>query len=316
MPQQISRRDLLKIGTGCLFLSPGLSTAHADSVCLGVIADLHHGLAPRAMERLETFMRATDEHKPDAILQLGDFNFGTKESEECLNLWNSFAGPGYHVLGNHDMDFMSKDAIVQKWGMPARYYSFDFGPYHVVVLDRNNLKSDEGYTPYDKANFYVDVSLRGYADDTQLAWLRNDLTESSLPSVLFVHQGLGLPTSTPEASSAIEAVLEEHNSNVVNNKVVACFCGHHHIDRHMRKNDIHYLWINSASYYWVGEEYGRMAPYTHVLYTFITFRSDGLIEVEACHADWVSPSPTDRGFPRAGELTPFISARHLETERE
>lgn len=186
----------------------------------------------------------------------------------------------------------------------------------MVVLDRNNLKSDEGYTPYDKANFYVDASLRGYADDTQLDWLRNDLTESSLPSVLFVHQGLGLPTSMPEASSAIEAVLEEHNSNVVNNKVVACFCGHHHIDRHMRKNDIHYLWINSASYYWVGEEYGRMAPYTHALYTFITFRSDGLIEVEACHADWVSPSPTDRGFPGAGELTPFISARHLETERE
>ena len=44
MPQQISRRELLKIGTACLFLSPGRSTAQTDSVCLGVIADLHHGL--------------------------------------------------------------------------------------------------------------------------------------------------------------------------------------------------------------------------------------------------------------------------------
>ena len=312
IPRQISRRELLKIGAGCLFLSPGRSVAQTDSVCLGVIADLHHGLEPRAMERLETFMRAVAERKPDAILQLGDFNFGTKESEECLDLWNSFKGPGYHVLGNHDMDFVSKDAIVQKWGMPARYYSFDFGPYHVVVLDLNNLKTDEGYTPYSEANFYVDASLRGYADDAQLAWLRDDLAKSALPIVVFVHQGLGLPTSMPEASSAIEAVLEEHNSNVSDSKVVACFCGHHHIDRHTRKNGIHYLWINSASYYWVGAEYGRMAPYTHALYTFITFRSDGLMEIEACHADWVAPSPADRGFPGAGELTPFISARRLE----
>ncbi len=115
-----------------------------------------------------------------------------------------------------------------------------------------------------------------------------------------------------EASRAIESVLEEHNRNVVNNKVVACFCGHHHIDRHTRKNDIHYLWINSASYYWVGEEYGRMAPYTHALYTFITFHSDGFMEIEACDSDWVAPAPADRGFPGADELTPFISARRLE----
>ncbi|MCY3615630.1 MAG: metallophosphoesterase [Bacteroidetes bacterium] len=311
MPQQISRRELLKIGTACLFLSPGRSIAQTDSVCLGVIADLHHGLAPRAMERLETFMRAVAERKPDAILQLGDFNYGTEESDECLDLWNSFVGPGYHVLGNHDMDFVSKDAIVQKWGMPAPYYSFDFGPYHVVVLDRNNLKAEEGYTPYNEANFYVDASLRGYADDVQLAWLRDDLAKSSLPTLVFAHQGLGLPTSMPEASRAIEVVLEEHNSKVADNKVVACFCGHHHIDRYTRKNDIHYLWINSASYYWVGADYGSMAPYTSALYTFITFHPDGQMEIEACHTDWEDPSPADRGFPRAGELTPFISARNL-----
>jgi len=312
MTRHISRRELLKIGAGGLFLSSHRRRIQPDSVCLGVIADLHHGLAPRAMERLEVFMQAVAKHKPDAILQLGDFNFGTKESHECLDLWNSFPGRRYHVLGNHDMDFVSKDVIVEKWGMPAPYYSFDFGPYHLVILDRNNLKIDEGYTPYSEANFYVDIALRGYADDAQLAWLRDDLAKSSLPTVVFVHQGLGLPTSMPEAGRAIEAVLEEHNSNGGNSKVVACFCGHHHIDRYTHKNGIHYLWINSASYYWVGEEYGSMAPYTNALYTFITFHSNGLIEIEACHTDWADPSPADRGFPKADELTPFISARLLE----
>jgi len=312
MLRRISRRELLKIGTGCLFLARGGSVARTDSVRLGVIADLHHGLAPRAIERLETFMRSVADRKPDAILQLGDFNFGTKESEECLHLWNSFVGPKYHVLGNHDMDFVSKDAVMQKWNMPSQYYSFDFGSYHVVVFDRNNLKAEEGYIPYGEANFYVDDSLRGYADDAQLAWLQDDLSKSSLPVVLFVHQGLGLPTSMPEASRIIESILEEHNRKVEYTKVVACFCGHHHIDRYTLKNGIHYLWINSASYYWVGADYGRMAPYKHPLYTFITFHSDGFIEVEACHSDWEAPSPMDRGFPASQELTPFISARRLE----
>ena len=312
MPRLISRREMLKIGASCLIVPATLGAVRRDSVTLGVIADLHHGLAPRAMERLETFMRAVDERKPDAILQLGDFNYGTNKSRECTDLWDSFAGPKYHVMGNHDMDFVSKDVIVDEWKMPSRYYSFDFGSYHVVVLDRNNLKADEGFTPYNEANFYVDASLRGYADDAQLAWLREDLASSDLPAVVFVHQGLGMPTSMPQASSAIEAVLEEHNRSATGGTVVACFCGHHHIDRHTLKNGIHYLWINSASYYWVGSEYGSMAPYTQALYTFLTFHASGVIEIDSCHADWEAPSPADRGFPRASELTPFISARRLE----
>ena len=311
-PGLVTRRTFLQIGASCLFVPVGRLAAARDSVCLGVIADLHHGLAPRAMERLDTFMQAVSARKPDAILQLGDFNYGTKESQECTDLWNSYSGPRYHVLGNHDMDFVSKEVIVKKWGMPGRYYSFDFGPCHVVVLDRNNLKSDQGFTPYKEANFYVDASLRGYADDAQLAWLREDLASSELPVVAFAHQGLGLPTSMPTASRAIEAVLEEHNLHAEANPVVACFCGHHHIDRYVHKSGIHYAWINSASYYWVGADYGSMAPYTQALYTFLTFYSGGLIEIEACHADWEEPSPAAREFPGASELTPFISARRLE----
>lgn len=312
MHQPISRRRLFQIGLGSLVLPVSRVMARADSVRLGVIADLHHGLAPTAMERLDVFMKAVRAEKPDAILQLGDFNFATSESKECLDLWRTFEGPRYHVLGNHDMDFMAKDAVVQAWGMPGRYYSFDFGNFHAVVLDRNNLKVNDEFIPYAEANFYVDTSLRGYADSRQLEWLRADLAATDLPTVVFVHQGLGLPTSMAEASSAIETVFEEHNRNAVRNKVVACFCGHHHIDRYSCKGGIHYVWINSASYYWVGEQYGRMAPYTRALYTFLTFHPDGVIEMDASHAEWEAPSPRERGFPGADELTTYIQARRLK----
>ena len=307
----MTRRRLLQIGVSSLALPVSRMSARADSVCFGVIADLHHGLAPTALERLDTFMGSVKARKPDAILQLGDFNFGTTESEECLELWRTFDGPRYHVLGNHDMDFVSKDTIVQKWNMPGRYYSFDIGSYHVVVLDRNNLRTGEGFTPYSEANFYVDASRRGYADTAQLEWLRADLAASTLPTVVFAHQGLGRPTSMPEAARAIEVVLEEHNRSEIGGKVVACFCGHHHIDRYSRKNGIQYVWINSASYYWVGAEYGSMAPYTRALFTFLTFHSNGVIEIEASQTDWEAPSPVERNYPGASELTPYIQARSL-----
>ncbi|MDE2732185.1 MAG: metallophosphoesterase [Bacteroidota bacterium] len=314
MPKHtLSRRTLLQLGIGGLFMPIRHWLNHRESVCLGVIADLHHGLEPRATERLEEFMQAVRERKPDAIIQLGDFNYGPGRGEECMELWRTFKGPRYHVLGNHDMDFATKEAMVSNWQMPSPYYSFDLGGYHAVVLDRNNLKADDGFTPYSESNFYVDASLRGYADDQQLSWLREDLAAATLPVIIFVHQGLGMPTSMSEASRAIEEVLEEHNRRGEGPPVVACFCGHHHIDRYTRKNGIHYLWINSASYYWVGADYGRMAHYSRALYTFMTLRADGMLEVEASHAEWESPTPAERNYPRADELTPFIRARRLQT---
>ena len=309
----MSRRTLLQLGIGGLFLPMRHRFGRTDSVRLGVIADLHHGLAPTAMERLDDFMEAVRERKPDAIIQLGDFNYGPGRGDECMELWRTFNGPRYHVLGNHDMDFASKDAMVHNWQMPGPYYSFDVGGFHAVVLDRNNLKAEDGFTPYNEANFYVDASLRGYADDQQLSWLRADLAAASLPVIIFVHQGLGMPTSMSGASRVIEEILEEHNRLGEGPRVVACFCGHHHIDRYAHKNGIQYLWINSASYHWVGADYGSMAHYSRALYTFMTLHADGVIEIEASHAEWESPTPSERNYPKADELTPFIRARRLQT---
>ena len=311
--QLISRRTLLKLVAGGALLPVRRTRAQASSVSLGLIADLHHGLDPRAIERLDEFMEAVQNHKPDAILQLGDFNYGPTRGGECMDLWRTFNGPRYHVLGNHDMDFENKETMVHNWDMPGPYYSFDLGAYHAVVLDRNNLYEDGEFIPYDTANFYVDSSTRGFADAAQLEWLREDLAAATRPVIVFVHQGLGLPNSMPEASRAIETVLEEHNRSNEGAKVVACFCVHHHIDRHTLKNGIHYVWINSASYYWVGEDYGNMAPYSRALFTFLTLHDNGDIEIEASHAEWESPSPAERNYPDAANLTPFIEARRLQT---
>src|SRR5690606_13602499 len=63
---------------------------------MGLIADLHFGLAPDALERLETFLTEVEQKAPSCLLQLGDFNYGTEGAKPCLKLWNEFRGPRYH----------------------------------------------------------------------------------------------------------------------------------------------------------------------------------------------------------------------------
>ena len=286
-----------------------------DTLRFGVISDLHHGLFPQAMGRLEAFLDAMARQNVDFIIQLGDFNYAKEESRECLDLWESFDGPKYHVLGNHDMDFKTKEEVVALWSMPASFYSFDIGGFHFVVLDRNNLNVDGRFEPYSKGNYYVDQSKRGWADPVQLEWLQEDLSRANKPSVIFVHQGLGMePIENPVEGprGQIQAVLEAANRQAGQTRVIACFSGHHHIDRHNLLNGIHYTWINSASYYWVGEGYGQMAPYKDSLFATVTLRTGGLIDIEGRRSSWEAPSPEERSFPGADELTPYISDRHLK----
>ena len=56
-----------------------------------------------------------------------------------------------------------------------------------------------------------------------------------------------------------------------------------------------------------------MAPYSRALFTFLTLHDNGDIEIEASHAEWESPSPAERNYPDAANLTPFIEARRLQT---
>ncbi|MEM0925715.1 MAG: metallophosphoesterase [Planctomycetota bacterium] len=306
------RRNAVRLLAGAVVIGGAEPSAINASASwkMGLISDLHFGLAPDALSRLEAFMQRVDEVKPDSILQLGDFNYGV-DSRPCMDLWNQFDGPKYHVLGNHDMDKSAKEAMVELWSMPSNYYSFDHKGWHFVILDRNHLRIEGRYIDYKKANFYVDAAKRGFADPEQLEWLADDLEKNELPTVVFAHQGLGMSKhDDPDSPQCqIEIILAQANHR--SGDIKACLCGHHHIDRYRQKDGIHYLWINSASYYWVGSEYGRMAPYKDPLFTFLTFHLDRSIEIAACNSSWSEPSPKQRGYPTWEDLNTQIVARKL-----
>ena len=77
-----------------------------------------------------------------------------------------------HTIGNHDMDAYTPDEYVAGMKMPGRYYSFDKGDFHFIVLDGNNLYDGKKYTHYSKANYYVNPKMRAFVDPEQMEWLK------------------------------------------------------------------------------------------------------------------------------------------------
>ena len=107
----------------------------------------------------------------------------------------------------------------------------------------------------------------------------------------------------------IRAVIAAANQRA--NKVVLCMHGHNHLDGATTLDGVHYLQINSASYLWVGEQYGRMAPYADPLFAFMELDPAGSIRLTGRKSTFRNPTPAERGYPNPNTVTASITDRVL-----
>jgi len=280
----------------------------------GIVSDVHKDLMPDANQRLETFINQAQERDVDFIIQMGDFCFGEKKNKDFLNIWEQYKGPKYHVLGNHDMDRNSKEEMLDFWGMPKTYYSYDIGGYHFIVLDPNFLYQDGKYIDYKLANFYVDSKIRTFVNDEQIEWFKADLEATKLPTIVFSHQSLWHGVKN---RLALQKIMETHKE-----KVICSLNGHNHTDYHFKQNDIDYIGINSMSYQWsdkyttterfskeLYKQYGNLhhiAAYKDPLYAFATLDPKGEMKIEGVKSSWMFPSPYDLGKPFENGKSPIV----------
>jgi len=287
-----------------LLTSLAVAAARGDDtlVRFGVIADLHHGLAPDAMQRLEAFM-AEVAARPnlDFLIQLGDFCHRTDEAKPFAARFNSFAGPRYHVLGNHDMDRGTKADALAITGSPAAWYSFAAGGYRFIVLDLNHIKQDDGFADYEQGNYFRASSLN-WAGPEQLAWLKAELPKSDAPTIVFSHQPLGNaePGKLPASEAEIFELLRT-------GPVVACLYGHLHVDRVDVHHGITCLGINSASYHWSG----GMHPYRDPLFAFVEL-SGGRLSIEGRRSEYSKTDPRETTAASVIGADPWISDRDVK----
>ena len=294
----------------------GLPGTPNKSTTIGWITDVHHGYCNDAEKRLETFIRTAIDKNPDFIIQGGDFCHPTNEAKSFMNTWMNFKGQRYHVLGNHDMDKGTKKQIMDLWGMEKPYYSFDKGEFHFVVMDCNHILSNGRYIDFANSNYYISAPLRDLVDPEQIEWMRADLQQTNKPCIIISHQSFDevWAGNTVPNRLMVRKVIDEINAAEKTPKIIACFCGHNHLDNHMVLNKVHYFHINSSSYYYVGDGFGSdggKAVYADPLFCFVTLDPRGKIIIEGRRSSFLAPTPADKGFTNAAKISASIQNRKV-----
>lgn len=253
----IDRRKFLKASgvlAGAALFNPAWLYAKEDIILrFGIVTDSHYADREPAgtryyRESLAKMVEAMEEMnklKVNFVIHLGDFkDESSNPTEETTLLYlkkqeeafAKFKGPRYHVLGNHDADSISKQQFlgnVLNTGIvnDKSYYSFDNKGIHFIVLDAD-FKTDG--SPYENGNF---VWTDSFIPQQQLQWLRDDLAQTKLPVIVFVHQLLDDVNDHDfcvKNAKQVREVLQESK------KVLAVFQGHRHEERYNKMEGIHF----------------------------------------------------------------------------
>ena len=256
------RREFIKyLSGGVLALAvgrwPQQAAAAPRTLRFGILTDAHYAdrtpsgtrhyadSISKVREAVAEFRRA----KVDFVIELGDWKDTTPQSEAVPTLrfldtiereLQAFPGPVYHVLGNHDMDCLTKEEFLAHTANAGRargkaHYSFSARGVRCIVLDAN---FNEDRTPYERGNFDW---RKAYIPAEQIEWLDKELEHHAKePTLIFVHQMLDSfsdisPNLCVGNASEVVAVLERHR------QVAAVFQGHHHPGHYSQRAGIHYI---------------------------------------------------------------------------
>jgi len=310
------RRHFIKssvfiLGAGVTGLFNACQLFSKQKLKFAISTDIHKGLIHDADERITAFLKVAQEEQVEFIMDMGDFCHPEEENRGFLDIWNASPIPKYHALGNHDMDKGTKEDYMNFVGFKNRYYSYDQGDFHCIVLDPNNLYIDGKYIPYQNGNFYKPAKQRAFVDPEQLEWLKEDLKKTNKHCLVFSHQSFENPKAC-QNQRTVRGIFEAANKEAGFQKVVACFSGHDHTDYVKEINNIHYIQINSMSYTWLGGEYKSterydeeilkkypilqyIAPYEKPLFAIITIE-DGVLTIDGVDGNFIQPGPETQGL--------------------
>jgi alkaline phosphatase len=255
----MNRRLFLRQSSGafCLLACSNVPFFETKAkIRFGLVADLHFAVRQnnklryydQSRNKLIDAINIFNESNLDFVIELGDFkDQGTIPEklrtlaflEDIEHTLKKFNGPIYHVLGNHDMDSISKDEFLKhttNFGEAKlrNYYSFIQGGIKFIVLDANY---NEDGSDYNSGNFDWTYSM---IPDDQKRWLQYELGKDKLPVILFVHQLLDYFSSAPKNvyvrnAKEIVGILEK------NKNVLGVFQGHHHPGNYSFRNGIHFF---------------------------------------------------------------------------
>jgi len=226
---------------------------------IGIFTDIHYAQAKQygkrycylSLKKLKHISNIFNQENLDFVVCLGDtIDSCADEQTDLSNLRSAveclsgFDAPLHLVLGNHDLEAMSKHAFLTAIGEQQRkpYYSFSCGGTLFILLDCNNLSTGE----YCCGNFEWTDS---FLDETQLNWLKKTLADSDERNIIiFTHQNLDdrLKNGKKDPhvitnSADVRKTLESSG------KAITVFQGHDHSGFDQTINGIRYLTLRAVS---------------------------------------------------------------------
>jgi hypothetical protein len=259
---QLTRRDFLRASS--VFASAALTASSrlegAAPLRFGLVTDIHYAdIAPAGIKmyregtaKLADCVRFMNAQKVDFLAELGDFKDQSQPPDEKTTLgylraiereFRRFEGPRFHVLGNHDVDCLSKQQFLEAIGAPSspvpgshgNYYAFAMKGVKFLVLDADFRSDGESY---DHGNFkWEDPNI----PRAEIEWIEKELGDGSSPTVAFIHHRLdGEGGYFVKNAAAVRGVFRQSK------RVVAVFQGHQHEGGYSLIDGIHYYTLKSV----------------------------------------------------------------------
>ncbi|MDA7866097.1 metallophosphoesterase [Akkermansiaceae bacterium] len=257
----------------------GAEAEPTEVLSLGLLTDVHYADKKTWGSRAyrDSLLKGKEaaeffkEKKPAAMVCLGDLIDAAPSVEIEISYLTAIckvldvAGiPRHHVLGNHCVATLNKEEFFKNAGSANKegHYSFDLKGNHFVVLDACYNSRME---PYGRNNFvWHDSNMT----PEEIAWLKKDLAETKLPTVVFTHQRLDVDRPNKYAikqSVEVRKILEDSG------RVRVVFQGHSHKNELEEVNGIPYCTL-AAMVEGEGIESNS--------YSLLRFLDDGSIKLE------------------------------------
>jgi predicted phosphodiesterase len=252
----MQRKEFLKnASVGSIALMGGLRALKSkfQPIRFGIVSDIHYAnkkpaigrYYKQSIDKLSECIRVMNRERVDFLIELGDFMDKGTTGKQTLSFlhtiekeFQTFNGPCFHVLGNHEEANISKDQFLSRvtngnFPKAKNYYAFEKKGFQFIVLDANYNPNG---TPYNKGNFDW---KKCHIPRSQLEWLKGKLRDNNrLPTVVFLHQRLdrfySVKNYCPNDSAKVREILEKAGN------VLAVFQAHDHRGAFNKINNIDY----------------------------------------------------------------------------
>jgi 3',5'-cyclic AMP phosphodiesterase CpdA len=214
-----------------------------------------HKLTEFALPILNNLINEINENiKPDVVINCGDliedFNDREMDLKNLEFLWDKLKGinaPFYSLIGNHDLRAMETRADIENiFGYKNATFSIDLNGYHLVFL-APQIDDTKG----DECGGILRISA---VSDEELDWLENDILNTQLPTLVFVHYGLAEDEMIGNwwfAKNPTRALLKNRDAvkEIISKSenVKAVFSGHQHWSKKIVENGLPYYVIGSIT---------------------------------------------------------------------